>query len=487
MTNARINGLRWRVCVPARALPCQPPMLALILAVVAGCSLQRYEAAPPDVVRVPQEMAVASLTSPVYRDLLAQAGADEAWPPAAWSPFRLGLIAAARSHAVTAARSAILAASARQRAAVQRQNPQINLSLEHHSARQNVGDSRWSIGPSIDLSLVPPEVRHLAGERAGLDVAIARLDALESAWQIHDAAVDAALTVRAQREQARQFTRAARLRDDAVAAARALVAAGVTDPFEWETLILERNDARLARLARTTALATAQAELAAALALPGDAVADIALVDDTVPPLPAPDVLQADMLKSHPAVLRALAVHAQAERDLALAIAAQYPSLQLSPGYFFDQGDHVWSLLGGIVVPLFASHEAAIASAAAARDAAREEVYAAQARAIVELQRAYAQWQAATTVQADARQLVEEVSRAHDELARQRHEGIGDDLAVARAALQVAESHAQFAAIRAEVLRTRITIAATARLAALDPPFARWLTTLTSDLPGKGE
>lgn len=453
----------------------------LLLGVIglAACSLQTYVPAPPDAARIPRAFDAASLPSPAQSPLLLAHGADRA----GWSSRSLGLLAADRSLAVTAACSEVDAARARQRLAVQRQNPQLNVGLERHSEEQEFSRSLWSIGPSINLTLVPPAVRRLKGERAALDVALARLAAIESAWIARNTAVDAALAVLDHQREAQRLQRVARRRDEAVAAARSLVAAGVADAFEWQTMMLDRNDDRLARLTRTAAAATARAELAAALTLPLAAIESLVLTDDLTLTLPAHADLQAAALNVHPAVLRALTVHAQAERDLALAIAAQYPSIDLSPGYFFDQGDHVWSLLGGIVVPVFASHDAAIASAAAARDAAAAAVYATQAEVIATLQRAHARWRTATTILAEARSIVGEVRRGHAELATKLAEGIGDSLMVARAALQAEEAGLQLAAAAAEERHARAGIVAAARIAALDPPFAHWLETLAASPP----
>jgi len=452
--------------------------------VLDGCAWQRYEAAPPDEARMPAEIAAARLDAPAPLALLARAGLPHD-ASAPWTPRQLALVALARSPAVASARSEIDASLARGRLQRQHRNPQLNLGIERHSEHEDWSDTRWGVGPGIDLTLVPPVVRRLTGERADIDVAIARLDAIEAAWQARADGLDAALAVLAWRETGASVQAATTLRDEAVAAARALVAAGVSDAFEWQTMQLERNDARLALLARTTAGAAAEADLAAALAVSLQAVAGLALVADAATPLPAYDTLRARMLSSHPAVLRALALHARAERDLALAVAAQYPTLQLSPGYFFDQGDHVWSLLGGIVVPLFAGHEVAIASAAAARDAATAAVYAAQAAALAELQRADAAWRAASAVLAEMRTIAADIEAAHAELHRQRQAGIGDDLAVARAALQVAEARSQLAQAVAEERRSRAALFARARVADFDPPFARALDEMTTVSAGE--
>lgn len=452
---------------------------------LGACSLQPYVPAPLNETRVPDEIASGRLDTPAQLAILARAEIPHA-PGSPWTPTQLALLAVARNRGLAAARSAVTAALARSRLARLRQNPQVNLTLEHHSKRDDKDDSRWSIGPSLELSLVPPEIRRLSGERADLDVARARLDAIETAWQARSTARAAALALLAWTEESDPVRTSLELRDEIVAAARALTAAGATDAFEWQSVILERNAARLAQLSRTTAGAAARASLAAALNVPNAVFDALALAAEEPVPIPDYETLRARMLQSHPVVLRAIAAHAQAERDLALAVAAQYPTLQLNPGYFFDQGDHVWSLLGGIVVPLFARHEVAIDSAAAARDAARDAVYAAQAEAIADLQRAHSAWRAATTVVADVRAVRAEIVAAHAELRSQRQAEIVDDLAVARAALQVAEADLRLLAACADERRTREALLASSRVVELDPPFARVFDELVVAESGAG-
>ena len=451
--------------------------VALALPGLVACSFQRYAPAELDQATVPQATALARLDDPAVRALLERVDA-EASTPATWTPARLGVVAAARSRAVEEARAAVFAARARQRVAVQRENPQLNLTVEHHSEEEDFSDSNWSIGPGLSLLVQPPSRRRLAGERSAVEVSIARIDMLDAAWHARDAAQVAALEFIAQREQAALGERVAAARGTAVDAARALVAAGVTDSFEWQTLALESNAVRLDQLDLIIAGTSATADLASALAVPLAAMEDLRVEPPSSTALPPYAELQQEVLRTHPRVLRALAEYDRAERDLALAVAAQYPAVELSPGYFLDQGDSVWSLFGGVVVPLFASHDAAIASATAARDMAREHFRAEQAATIAALQRAHANWRAALRVHDAARDIAREVARTHAELDRKRAEGIVDRLSVSRAALQVAEVEARLAACAAQARRSRAQLEAVARTPLLDPVFGRYLVEL---------
>ena len=460
---------------------------ALALPGLVACSFQRYMPSSLDHATVPQATALARLDEPGLMALLQRVDADASTPSSAWTPVQLGVAAAARSREVEEARTAVLAARARQRVAVQRENPQLNLTVEHHSEEEDFSDSNWSIGPGLSLLVQPPSRRRLAGERAAVEVSIARIDLLEAAWRARDAAHAAALALLAQREQVSLGERVSAARSVAAEAARALVAAGVTDSFEWQTLALESNAARLDQLDLILAGTSATADLAAALAVPLTALEALHVEVVTPAGMPPYAELQQEVLRTHPRVLRALAEYDRAERDLALAFAAQYPAIELSPGYFLDQGDSVWSLFGGVVVPLFASHDAAIASAAAARDQAREHFHAEQAATIAELQRAHANWLAAQRVHEAAREIAHEVARTHAELDSKRAEGIVDRLSVSRAALQVAEVEARLAACAAQARLSRARLEAVARTSLLDPAFGRYLVELDTGVSADAE
>ena len=476
MATARATSGTLETSAPAAAT--RLAALALLGACLTACAFTRYAPAALDPSVMPATLAAGTLTAPPHRTLLEHLDAAPVWPPTHWSPTQLGLVAVARSPLLVAARAEVVAAQARRLLALQRQNPEVSLALERHSSEEDGSDSLWSVGPTIEMVLGPPGQRRLVGDRAAIDVAMARLDVQDAAWQARDRALYAALELSAQREQNALAEQAARVRRQVVAAARALVAAGVADAFEWQTMMLDESAARLVRLGHVSALAAAESDLLAALGLPGTSPDVLALAPPAAAALPGYATLQAQALTRHPRVLRALGAYERAEHDLALAVSAQYPSLRLNPGYFFDQGDHVWSLIGGVVVPLFASHDVPIASAAAARDAAREQFHVAQADTVAELQRTHAVWQAALAVQREVEDIAADIERQHTDLVDRRGEGIGDDLGVARAALQVAEVAVQRARCAADVRLTRARLESAARFTDADPPFARYLAEL---------
>lgn len=461
---------------PARGGRLRGLGLVLCAMLPGACALRPYVADAVDPTQVPREFDAASLDDPVLLDALqrlAPAGA-----PGDWTPARLGLFATLRSRAVREAQASLAAARAARAAALQRANPKLFFGLERHSLIDDNQTGNWSLGPSFELTLAPRGRRALLAARADIDVRRASLALVAAAWTTRTAATAAALALLASREQAVHDATTATARDAAVTAARAAVAAGVMDPSEWQTLLLEANGARLARLARVLATSQAEASLATALGLPLPALEDLALSPPSDAPMPPYDALQRHMLMHDPTVLDALLDFDTADRDLALAVHAQYPSVELSPGYFFDQGDHVWSLLGGVVVPVFARLDIAVAGAEAARAAARERAYATQSAAIAGLREAYAHWSSCEALQRGTREVATDIRTVHATFLRQAEAGLVDQLAVKRAAQQLAEVEAALAASAAAVRSARHMLETAARLPIDDPAFVRYLDEL---------
>ncbi|MEQ8659524.1 MAG: TolC family protein [Gammaproteobacteria bacterium] len=449
------------------------------LLLLAACARVPYTPAPLARDAAPAARAQARLDDPAHGALLARHAPDLPWPPAAWSCRELGLVAAARSRALAAARARLHAAAAARGVAGQRPNPRIGLDLQYNSDKDPGDDSHYSIGPSFSWLWSPVDRGRIRVALVDAQIVIARTALLEAAWTARERACHAASELVAARAAYRAREREAAILEAAVTLAHARVAAGVSDAFEWQSLTLEANGARLDRLDRLARVSVSGAELAAALGLAPAALGTLALTtrdaDRDVPPLAA---LRTHALGHHPRILAALAAYDEAEHDLELAVAAQYPDIELSPGYFFDQGDHVWSLLGGIVVPLFATHDAAIAAAAARRDAARAAFEGVQEDIIAGLEQAWTAWQAERALHAVLDETAAAVESSVADFAQRQHDGLDDGLMLKRAELQHAQVALRAVVVGAARRRALLALERAAALPLADPAFAGYLDTL---------
>ncbi|MEX2481220.1 MAG: TolC family protein [Gammaproteobacteria bacterium] len=465
------------LCISGTRLCC-----AVLLGSVCACAPQRYVPAPLAQDELPLAIANADLAQAEHVALMRELGGHEPLPPPAWSCTELGPIGVYRSRAVGAVRADVVAARAARVVAGQRPNPTVGLTLQYDDEKDPGDDTHYTIGPSFRFLWSPVDRGRIRAALADAEFIASRARVLAAAWSVRDTVCRAALDLRSAQVGQDHLDRREDLLEDAIELARTAAEIGLGDAFAWQSLKLEANTAKLARLDHLRAITTAGSTLASALALPLEAVRGIKLATPNARTEPLPlATVQRHALGHHPEVLEALAVYDKAEHDLELAMAAQYPDLDLSPSYLFDQGDNVWSLVGGIVVPLFASHDAPIAAAAARRDAARARFETVQAAVIGQVQSAHSQWLALLDLRAavehTAAQLADDVARLQSALAA----GVGDGLLVARARVQQALLDARLAELDLDLARTILGLQHSAALPLDDALFARQLERLYAE------
>lgn len=454
--------------------------LTLATGMLTACALQPYTPAALDTARLPLAVDTARLGDEAQHALLDALGAVDTWPPAPWTVGQLGLVAIQRSLAVGAAQAEVVAAQAAQVAAARGPNPTIGLGVARNSDLDPGDSSRWSVGPNIEYLWSPVDRSRILGALAATAVAGAQGAVLEAAWAAWRAATASALDLLAARERYALETAHAAALDVAVATARRQVAAGLAGNVEWQALELDANGIRIARIDSIARVSRSGTALAGALNLPVAALEQLSLIAVEPPPPPDYAQVQRQALLMHPAVLRGLAAYDHAERALELAVAEQYPQISLNPGYLFDQGDNVWSLLGGVVVPLLGYHKAGIASAAAKRDAARARFHTVQAKVIAALQAAWGEWTATAAALSSAQALRADLGARARDLLTASTKGLVEPLTVTRANVQLAALDLELGELEGRRRYAANELAYAARTPLFDEAMARYLAQLAA-------
>ena len=177
------------------------------------------------------------------------------------------------------------------------------------------------------------------------------------------------------------------------------------------------------------------AALAAAVGLPVLPKIDTLALPPAPSSLPLADVQRAGLL--HRAdIRRSLLEYAAAEANLHLEIANQYPDLQYSPGYSFDEGHHKIALSPALNVPLFNRNRGPIAESEARRAEAEARFNALQAQAIGEMEIALARYNGALAELSDADQRLVRLQQTR-EAAMRRAVQAGEEDRLTLAGVQV--------------------------------------------------
>ena len=195
--------------------------------------------------------------------------------------------------------------------------------------------------------------------------------------------------------------------------------------------------------------------LAGALGLPLAAVRNMSLDFAAFQQTPAPpsdSAVQRSALLNRLDVRAKLYDYAAADAAVKLEIARQYPSVTLSPGYIWAQGDNIWSLVATVLVPA-AGNKPAIQAALARRDAAAREFLAMQGKVISEADAAQARYLKTMESAGAMQQMVDLQSVRGKEAKKQFDAGRADRVELALAMLETRTVEHRALATRLETQR----------------------------------
>jgi len=412
---------------------------ALSIAGVSGCVAYRPRRIEPP--RLEQEFRNRSLTDSGLNDFVQSAvrGVPTPWPPVSLDLQSITWIAIYYSPDVRLARAQMRVAEEQIVAAGARPNPSLS------------GEAGYNTSPESKalFSLLPNFTIQTAGKRGYRILQVerlaeaARLAVSEAGWRARSRArtalVDYLISVR-RRDLLRKEEQ---LRSEIVRIFDRRLEVGEAARPELDVFRVDLVTAQSALLAIEGEMGRAHAALASSIGVPRAAIEGTPVEWPRIdsPPLEGGLPLQALQragLLHRIDVRRLVAEYAAADATLRLEVARQYPDIQIGPGYTFEEGFSRYIFAGGLApVPLFHRNRGMIAVAEAERARVETQVEAAQAQAIGEIERALAQYRAATAEWSEAARRLIAIRREREEAAVKALEaGEGDRLAVAMTRLE---------------------------------------------------
>jgi outer membrane protein TolC len=205
--------------------------------------------------------------------------------------------------------------------------------------------------------------------------------------------------------------------------------------------------------AARTAAVQAKTRLAEAIGIPASNLPAIDLKEDALRIdamiLEHSSELRGQALQRRADILGALARYEAAQAGLQLEIAKQYPDVRVGPGYQWDQGDHKWTVMISLDLPLLNQNQGPIAEAEARRTERAAEVIDTQARAVNEIDRAIAMIAAARQEEIRAREALTTLQKQSSAIRERLAVGAADQTEVETAAVE--ESAGEIVALDATV------------------------------------
>jgi outer membrane protein TolC len=447
-------------------------------ALLTACALQRYEPAPLDPVASARAYESRSIDSPGLRQyMLAHGHPASDWPVQRWGLTELTLLAFYYQPDLELARAQAAVARAQVAAATQHAPIGLKPVVWHHSEQLPGTTSPWTLGFEVEIPLSGSARREAISEQYGSLAQSAELAVGSVAWSVRS-------ELRARFLDCYGAGRTIELLD-AEARERRALAALLQRRFEaGAASALELNNARLklaeldaqnqgAQLAREQCLGGLARGLGLPLAAVGAMSFDFAAFEQT--PVPESDAgVQRTALLNRLDVRAKLYDYAAADAGVKLEIARQYPSVTLSPGYLWDQGDNIWSLVATVLVPA-AGNKPAIQAAQARREAAARAFVALQGKVISEADAARAHYLKAREGAEVARRVVELQGARGKEAKKQFDAGHTDRVELTLARLEALAAEHNALTISLETQRALGTLENALQLPLAGAPLPSWV------------
>jgi outer membrane protein TolC len=388
----------------------------LLVLALAGCATYRARPLRPEAAA--HALTARRLTNPRLLRFLAIE--EHRSGPPRWDLNTLTLVATYErpDRALAAARSG--EAKAGEITAAELPNP--TLSIEPAYDTTQTVPSPWKVGPIISFLIRAFGVRPALIARARAQAAAAREAIAVVVWKLRGKVRSALIAVwaaqRAEKLSLKMLAVASRYQRAVAQRYRA----GMLSAATLTTVTLEQEQAQLEAAGIERRLRLAWTGLATALGLPVGALQGVRLdlrgISRPRRPGKLGPLMHAALL-GRPDVLAALARYRASEAALRLAIARQYPSISIGPGYQYDQGKSKFILALSLPLPILNQNQGPIAQARAARRVAAAQFKAAQARVLAQIERAKTDWRCSVAELASAREVR---AAAADELSRRRTE-----------------------------------------------------------------
>jgi len=373
---------------------CLPLLTLCVSGFVTGCV--QFEARPLDPVQTADGLATRSLSDPGLRKFLSEvlpsgANADAERP---WTLDELTAAALYFNPDMDLARKRAAVAESEIAGASERPNPSVSVSPGYNSSSSGI--SPWIFGLGVNFPIETAGKRRFRTEEARHRAEAAHLRVACDAWHIRTAVREAFLDLAEAQESAALEEAVAVACEALCAAMERQRAAGEFSRFDLTEAQVDLHRARLAVSDSQARRTVARARLAAAMGLPTLALEHIDFrFEAGLPDAPEASDARRTALTGRADVLAALKDYEASQSALQLAIAGQYPDLQIGPGYEFDQDDNKWSLGASLSLPVFHQNQGAISKALAQREASAAEVLALQSRIAGEVDQALAAVRAA--------------------------------------------------------------------------------------------
>ena len=269
-------------------------------------------------------------------------------------------------------------------------NPAVGLAPGFNSSTSSsAGISPWILDLVIDMPIETMGKRAVRTAQANFRIEAARLKIASKAWSIRNQLRESLLKIYETEAREKIIAQRRELIESEQKIFKARMAAGDISAVELQDISLKLEANRNLLLEKQRQKREALSCLAQTIGIPACALKgirfDFSDFDNQPAAIPVPESRRTSLL-NRADLLAELAEYNSAQMSLKEEVLKQYPDLQISPGYTFDQSENKWSLGISFTLPAFNRNRGAIKSAEARRSAARAVFMQHQAEIAAEIE-----------------------------------------------------------------------------------------------------
>lgn len=398
---------------------------------LAACA--HYQPRPIDAAVTALAHETRTLADSGLQDFIRESSPERAqpWPRPTWDLAGLTLVAFYYHPEIETARARLAGAEAAILTAGARPNPSAGFSPTYHG-NPAAGVSPWTLGFSLD---VPIETAGKRGDRIAQAQQLAnaaRLNVVNTAWQIRSRVRQSLLDLYAADTTRELLAQQQEVQNQTVGRLEERFQAGQVSLTEVQIVRIAAAQTALQLREAEKQSAQARVRLADALGVSVGAIENGSFDLSMFAALDVsgdPAALRREALLNRPDILGALAEYDASESALRLEIAKQYPDVHLGPGYAWDQGENTFSLGLSVALPVFnrnqgpiAESEAHVRQAAAAFLAVQASVIRDVDSALVSYRDSSSKLKTADSLLADQRRRMQLMQESFDAGASDRVE-----------------------------------------------------------------
>ncbi|HVC37100.1 MAG TPA: TolC family protein [Gammaproteobacteria bacterium] len=407
-------------------------LLLLIIMVLAGCATFHNQPISPGntLAAFDARRLDSAETRHAVEASLRQRVAP--WPPQRWTLALLTPVALHYSAVLAAAEAHARTVNAGIQIAGEYPNPQFSFAPGYNTSSP-AGESPWIFDYGLSFPIPTAGRRGAAIRQARALSTAADFDMASSAWQVRNRLRSRLLDLYAAGQQVALLRQQSADQREILSLLQARYASGEISAPAWLEARSAYNAVQYALASAKTRETIARDALAAALGMPATALQGVhfAFNEFTRPLDVAPQAaVQRNALLNRADILAVLARYAASQYALQREIARQYPSLQIGPGFQWDQGQDKWSLGISISLPIFNHNQGAVAAAEARRREAAAQFEVVQNQVIAQVTQAMAAYRGARDSLSLAMQATDSAEQAAQAATAQFKAGESDALAL---------------------------------------------------------